>query len=46
MTIPDPEKVPARSRSPLAHDFNDFEVGKRHKLAVINIPEQGRHADR
>ena len=30
-------KAPARSRSRPAHDFNDFEVGKRHKLALINI---------
>ena len=35
--IPIPKKAPARSRSRPAHDFNDFEVGKRHNLPLINI---------
>ena len=26
-----------RSRSPPAHDFNDFEVGRRHELDIVNI---------
>ena len=26
-----------------AHDFNDFDVGKRHKLKIINIfTEEGK----
>ena len=28
-----------------AHDFNDFEVGLRHDLPMINILEQGRHPE-
>lgn len=33
----DPEKGTGAVKITPAHDFNDFEVGKRHKLAVINI---------
>ena len=35
-----------RSRSRPAHDFNDFEVGRRHGLeAVAVIDEEGRISD-
>jgi valyl-tRNA synthetase len=33
----DPEKGSGAVKITPAHDFNDFEVGKRHKLPVINI---------
>jgi valyl-tRNA synthetase len=33
----DPEKGSGAVKITPAHDFNDYEVGKRHKLAVINI---------
>ncbi len=33
----DPEKGSGAVKITPAHDFNDFEVGKRHKLAQINI---------
>ena len=33
----DPEKCTGAVKITPAHDFNDFEVGKRHNLAVINI---------
>ena len=33
----DPEKGTGAVKITPAHDFNDFEVGRRHKLAVINI---------
>src|SRR5690349_13328407 len=33
----DPEKGRGGVKITPAHDFNDFEVGKRHKLEVINI---------
>ncbi len=33
----DPEKGTGAVKITPAHDFNDFDVGKRHKLAVINI---------
>ncbi len=29
-----------------AHDFNDFEVGRRHGLALLNIFDRGRAAER
>jgi valyl-tRNA synthetase len=35
--IADPEKGTGAVKITPAHDFNDFEVGRRHKLAVINI---------
>ncbi|MBS4047493.1 MAG: valine--tRNA ligase [Alphaproteobacteria bacterium] len=33
----DPEKGSGAVKMTPAHDFNDFEVGKRHKLEMINI---------
>src|ERR1700754_266816 len=33
----DPEKAPGAVKTTPGHDFNDFEVGRRHKLALINI---------
>ncbi|MFL5134963.1 MAG: valine--tRNA ligase [Microvirga sp.] len=33
----DPEKGTGAVKITPAHDFNDFEVGKRHKLPLINI---------
>ena len=33
----DPEKGSGAVKITPAHDFNDFEVGRRHKLEVINI---------
>ena len=33
----DPEKGSGAVKITPAHDFNDFEVGKRHKLRVVNI---------
>jgi valyl-tRNA synthetase len=53
----DPEKGSGAVKITPAHDFNDFEIGKRHKLPVINImnehaelndnvPEMFRHMDR
>ena len=39
----DPEKGTGAVKITPAHDFNDFEVGKRHKLAKINVLDrQGR----
>jgi valyl-tRNA synthetase len=36
-TYSDPEKGTGAVKITPAHDFNDFEVGKRHDLPVINI---------
>ncbi len=36
----DPEKGTGAVKITPAHDFNDFEVGKRHKLPQINIFDQ------
>ena len=36
-TYSDPEKGTGAVKMTPAHDFNDFEVGKRHKLDLINI---------
>ena len=36
-TYSDPEKGTGAVKITPAHDFNDFEVGKRHKLAAINV---------
>ncbi|RAH98255.1 valine--tRNA ligase [Acuticoccus sediminis] len=36
-TYSDPEKGSGAVKITPAHDFNDFEVGRRHKLRVINI---------
>ena len=45
-SIPTPRRAPARSRSRPAHDFNDFEVGRRHALEAIAIlDELGRVND-
>ena len=33
----DPEKGTGAVKITPAHDFNDFEVGKRHELPLINI---------
>ncbi|MFL5125640.1 MAG: hypothetical protein ACJ8CS_10420, partial [Microvirga sp.] len=33
----DPEKGTGAVKITPAHDFNDFDVGKRHKLPLINI---------
>ena len=33
----DPEKGTGAVKITPAHDFNDFEIGKRHRLAMINI---------
>ncbi len=33
----DPEKGSGAVKITPAHDFNDFEVGKRHKLRAINV---------
>jgi valyl-tRNA synthetase len=42
----DPEKGSGAVKITPAHDFNDAEVGKRHKLEIINIlTEQGRLND-
>ena len=39
----DPEKGTGAVKITPAHDFNDFEVGKRHNLALINVlDEEGR----
>src|SRR5882672_910254 len=39
----DPEKGTGAVKITPAHDFNDFEVGKRHHLPVINVlDEEGR----
>jgi valyl-tRNA synthetase len=36
----DPEKGTGAVKITPAHDFNDFEVGKRHKLPMLNILDQ------
>jgi valyl-tRNA synthetase len=36
-TYSDPEKGSGAVKITPAHDFNDFEVGKRHKLPAINV---------
>src|SRR6202008_202292 len=33
----DPEKGSGAVKITPAHDFNDFEVGKRHKLPLVNV---------
>ena len=33
----DPEKGTGAVKITPAHDFNDFEVGKRHELPLINV---------
>ncbi len=39
----DPEKGTGAVKITPAHDFNDFEVGKRHKLAMINVMDKDAH---
>ncbi len=39
----DPEKGTGAVKITPAHDFNDFEVGKRHGLAQINILDRKAH---
>ena len=39
----DPEKGTGAVKITPAHDFNDFEVGKRHKLPLINIFDTEAH---
>jgi valyl-tRNA synthetase len=39
-TYSDPEKGTGAVKITPAHDFNDFEVGRRHELALINILQQ------
>ena len=34
---PDPEQGTGAVKNDSAHDFNDFEVGKRRNLEIINI---------
>src|SRR5262249_14997054 len=39
----DPEKGSGAVKITPAHDFNDFEVGKRHNLPLINIFSEDAH---
>jgi valyl-tRNA synthetase len=39
----DPEKGSGAVKITPAHDFNDFEVGKRHNLPMINIFDINAH---
>jgi valyl-tRNA synthetase len=39
----DPEKGTGAVKITPAHDFNDFDVGKRHGLEVINILDKNAH---
>jgi len=39
----DPEKGTGAVKITPAHDFNDFDVGKRHGLEVINILDKSAH---
>jgi valyl-tRNA synthetase len=39
----DPEKGSGAVKITPAHDFNDFEVGKRHDLPLINVFDQEAH---
>lgn len=39
----DPEHGSGAVKITPAHDFNDFEVGKRHKLPLINIFDENAH---
>jgi len=42
-TYADPEKGSGAVKMTPAHDFNDFEVGKRHNLKLINIFDENAH---
>ena len=39
----DPEKGTGAVKMTPAHDFNDFEVGKRHQLKLINVLDANAH---
>ncbi|MDE1973432.1 MAG: valine--tRNA ligase [Hyphomicrobiales bacterium] len=39
----DPEKGSGAVKITPAHDFNDFEVGKRHNLPLINVFDEDAH---
>jgi valyl-tRNA synthetase len=41
----DPEKGSGAVKITPAHDFNDFEVGKRHHLPLINVFDADAHLD-
>ncbi|MFZ0373929.1 MAG: class I tRNA ligase family protein, partial [Xanthobacteraceae bacterium] len=41
----DPEKGSGAVKITPAHDFNDFEVGKRHNRPLINVFDQEAHLD-
>ena len=41
----DPEKGSGAVKITPAHDFNDFEVGKRHNLPLINMFDDEAHLD-
>jgi valyl-tRNA synthetase len=41
----DPEKGSGAVKITPAHDFNDFEVGRRHRLPLINIFDREAHLD-
>jgi len=42
-TYADPEKGAGAVKITPAHDFNDFEVGKRHNLPLINVFDDEAH---
>jgi len=42
----DPEKGTGAVKITPAHDFNDFEVGKNHKLEIINIFDRHAHINK
>ena len=44
-TYADPEKGTGAVKITPAHDFNDFEVGRRHSLPMINIFDKEAHLD-
>lgn len=39
----DPEKGSGAVKMTPAHDFNDFEVGRRHNLKMINVLDENAH---
>jgi valyl-tRNA synthetase len=41
----DPEKGSGAVKITPAHDFNDFEVGRRHNLPLINVFDAAAHLD-
>ena len=41
----DPEKGTGAVKITPAHDFNDFEVGRRHDLPLINVMDRHAHID-